>query len=350
MPRCTPRPSSPAVADARTLPTSLPERQAHGEERPGDGVDQERGVAEGVEEQGGVAGRYPGPRLIATGPRAHHDQCREEDDRCVRQQPEHPLFGSDRDRLGVRDRLLDPVDLAPEAHRECAGPPSRDRPLLEEVDPARDQPGTATGGLAQIVALALDRVVVGNADQRHRGDGDDHQRAGDRRAAEPEADPEQQAEPGDQRGEARLGERDREGRQEEGGQERAGDRLALRTVPGDPGPKGDHREGQIAPEDVGVAEDGVDPEVEMQLIRFLELLVQQQVTGQVLPERDPREHQADHDERGGYLGDELAVPAHVAQQHEQRGEGRQEEGHVHDRVPRVLRPGDREGVCDQRGR
>ena len=103
------------------------------------------------------------------------------------------------------------------------------------------------------------------------------------------------AEPHQQRGEARLGEREQEPgpqqREQRGGPERVAPALGPEQDAG----HRDHHDRQEAAVDVGVEEQRVDPEVVLEQVRLEHVRVQQQLTGAVLPEADRDEHDREPD-------------------------------------------------------
>ena len=227
--------------------------------------------------------------------REQHPQ-RDDDEREVERQPDHPLLGRDgqRDRVRGADRLLGRglCGLAV-LHRERARAVARDRLGLEQSGGAADQVrAAARRGVERLRAADV------QVNRRRRGDHQDGAH-GERRGQQPRAAHTalQRSPPSTARPASSAANEDCENVSTRPAQSTARTselativrvRCAQISAPRER----DHDDRQEAPVDVRIEEQRVDPEVRLELVRRDHLRVEQQVARGVLVEADAGEDDA----------------------------------------------------------
>ena len=184
----------------------------------------------------------------------------------------------------------------------------------------------------------------------HPGGGDHgHNRRGDQRSAQVPAQRADDPEAAQQREEAGL----REGREESGERHRdGGDQVAggAPVAQPDEDRRREHDgERQVAAKDVRVPEQRVHPEVEVEVVRHLQLRVPEDLPRDVLTQADHGEQQRLRKDDGQRQREQPPVPARVQEQAEHDRERNEEEADVPGREVQVVRVGRLDRVEAERG-
>ncbi len=286
----------------------------------------------------GAARERPADAAAQQGGKRRHEQG------DVEREADQSLLGRDRDRLGVRDRRTRLLDLVEEGLAEGARSVAGEGAVRKQLEAAVDQR----------FAAAVDRAVVLDVARRRAADGDEGRegnqahRGGRQRSAPAPAQQGDHAEAGDQRrkrgdrvAERKAGEANAASQQRESG-------IAPALLPGDARAERRDRERQIAPEDVRIEEDRVDPEVDVQLICVEQLRVEKEIADHVLAERHHGAADGNYGDRDQHSLEQVGVPRRLEQQHREHRERHQEEPRVLDRVGDIVGVGALERIEDER--